>query len=167
MAKAMKVAVLSDIHDNIWNLKKVLKRVKKEKCEAILFCGDYCAPSIVKLIIELKLPTYAVFGNVDGAHYEITKLAENLPYFHQFKGMAEIELGGKKIALCHYPKLAQGLTTTGKYDAVFYGHTHKAEQKKIGRTLIANPGEIMGMKGKCTFGVYDTKTNEFKRIETK
>lgn len=54
----MNIAVLSDIHDNIWNLKKVLKQVKKEKCEAILFCGDYCAPSVVKLIIELKLPAY-------------------------------------------------------------------------------------------------------------
>jgi len=99
----MKIAVLSDIHDNILNLKKVLTRVKKERCEAILFCGDYCAPSVVKLIIELKIPTYAVFGNVDGAHYEITKLVERLSFYYQFKEMAEIELDGKKIALCHYP----------------------------------------------------------------
>jgi len=163
----MKIAILSDIHDNIWNLKKVLKRIKKEKCEAILFCGDYCAPTVAKLIIELKLPTYAVFGNVDGAHYEITKLAENLSYYYQFKEMAEVELGGKKIALCHYPQLAEGLAHTGKYDAVFHGHTHKARQEKIGKTLIVNPGEVMGMKGKCFFGVYETKTNEFKRIEFK
>ena len=163
----MKIAILSDIHDNIWNLKKVLKRIKKEKCKAILFCGDYCAPSVVKLIIELKLPTYAVFGNVDGAHYEITKLAESISYYHQFKGMAEVELDRKKIALCHYPQLAEGLAHTGKYDAVFHGHTHKARQEKIGKALIANPGEVMGMKGKCTFGVYVTKTNELKRIEFK
>lgn len=163
----MRITVLSDIHDNIWNLKKVLKRVKKEKCEAILFCGDYCAPSVVKLIIELKLPTYAVFGNVDGAHYEITKLVENLPYYHQFKEMAEVELDGKKIALCHYPKLARGLAATGEYDAVFHGHTHEAAQGKIGKTLIANPGEIMGMKGKCTFGIYDTASGKFEIIEVK
>lgn len=163
----MKIAVLSDIHDNIWNLKKVLKRIKKEKCKAILFCGDYCAPSIVKLIIELKLPAYAVFGNVDGAHYEITKLVGNLSFYHQFKEMAEIELGGKRIALCHYPKLAEGLAYTGNYDAVFHGHDHKARQEKIGKTLIANPGEIMGMKGKYTFGIYETKKNEFRRIEFK
>jgi len=163
----MKIAVLSDIHDNIWNLKKVLKQIKKEKCKAILFCGDYCAPTVVKLIIELKLPTYAVFGNVDGAHYEITKLVGNLPYYHQFKEMAEIELEGRKLALCHYPQLAEGLAHTGKYDAVFHGHTHKAEQKNIGRTLIANPGEIMGMKGKCTFGIYDTDSGKFEIIEIK
>lgn len=163
----MKIAVLSDIHDNIWNLKKVLRRIKKEKCEAILFCGDYCAPMVVKLIIELKLPTYAVFGNVDGAHYEITKLAENLSYYYQFKEMAEVELGGKKIALCHYPKIARALATTGEYDIVFHGHTHEAKQEKIGKTLIANPGEVMGLKGKCLFAIYETKTNELKRIEFK
>lgn len=163
----MKIAVLSDIHDNIWNLKKVLKCIKKEKCKAILFCGDYCAYSAVKMIIELKLPTYAVFGNVDGAHYEITKLVGNLSYYHQFKEMAEVELGGRKIALCHYPQLAEGLAHTGKYDAVFHGHTHKARQEKIGKALIANPGEVMGMKGKCSFGIYETKTNELKRIEFK
>lgn len=163
----MKIAVLSDIHDNIWNLKKVLKRVKKEKCEALLFCGDYCAPSVAKLIIELKLPTYAVFGNVDGAHYEITKLVESLSYYHQFKEMVEVELDGRKIAVTHYHEFAQGLASTGKYDVVFHGHTHKAEQKRIGKTLLANPGEIMGFYGKCTFGIYGTKTNEFKRIEIK
>lgn len=165
----MRTAVLSDIHDNIWNLKKVLKRVKKEKCEVILFCGDYCAPSVVKLIIELKLLTYAVFGNVDGAHYEITKLVENLPFYHQFKEMAEVELDGKKIALCHHPKLARGLAATGEYNAVFHGHTHKPSPPElmIGKTLLANPGEIMGYYGKCHFGIYDTKTNKFKRIEIK
>jgi len=161
----MKIAVLSDIHDNIWNLKKVLKRIKKEKCGAILFCGDYCAPSIAKLIIELKLPTYAVFGNVDGAHYEITKIAEELPFYYQFKEMAEVELDGRKIAICHYPKLARGLAITGEYDAVFYGHTHKAASDLINKTLLTNPGEVMGMFGKCTFGIYDTKTERFKIIE--
>lgn len=161
----MKIAVLSDIHDNIWNLKKVLKRIKKEKYKAILFCGDYCAPTVVKLIAELKLPIYAVFGNVDGAHYEITKLAESLSYYYQFKEMAEVDLDGRKIALCHYPKLARGLATTGEYDAVFHGHTHKAAHELIDKTLLANPGEVVGMLGKCTFGIYDTKLGKFEIIE--
>lgn len=163
----MKIAVLSDIHDNIENLKKVLRQVKKEKCEVILFCGDYCAPSVVKLISQLNLPTYAVFGNVDGAHYEITKLVENTSHYHQFKVMAEIELGGRKIALCHYPQLARGLATTGEYDAVFHGHTHQTDQEKIGKTLLANPGEVTNFKGHSTFGIYDTKSGGFKISEMK
>ena len=160
----MKIAVLSDIHDNIWNLKKVLRIIKKESCEAILFCGDYCAPSIVKLIIELKLPIYAVFGNVDGAHYEIMKLIRDLPFYHQFKELAEIELDKKKIALCHYPQLAEGLAHTGKYDVIFYGHTHEFKQGKISKTLIINPGEVMGLGGECSFGIYDTRVNKFRKI---
>jgi putative phosphoesterase len=163
----MKIAVLSDIHDNIWNLEKVLKRLKKEKCEAIIFCGDYCAPFVVKLILELKLPTYAIFGNVDGAHYEITKLTVDLPFYHQFKEMAEIELNKKIIAICHHPKLAYGLATTGEYDVVFYGHTHKAEQKTIRKTLLANPGEIHGGMGRVLFGIYNIDSGKFEIIEVK
>jgi putative phosphoesterase len=156
----MKIAVLSDTHDNIWNLEKVLKRVKKEKCKAIIFCGDYCASFIVKSIAKLKLPTYAVFGNIDGTHYEIASwLTENAPHYKQFRHLAEIELGKKKMAITHYPEFAEGLACTGKYDAVFHG------QKKVGKTLLANPGEILAAFSKCTFGVYDTKSGKFQIVE--
>ena len=163
----MKIAVLSDVHDNIWNLQKALKRVKKEKCKAILFCGDYCFSFVVELIAKLKLPTYAVFGNIDGAHYEITKLVENMPYYYQSKEMAEIELDGKRIAICHHPKFAHGLAATGEYDAVFHGHTHKASSKLIDKTLLANPGEVTGVFTEPAFGIYDTKTNRFRHLEIK
>lgn len=43
----MKIAVLSDIHDNIWNLEKVLKQVKKKGCKAIIFCGDFVSPIVL------------------------------------------------------------------------------------------------------------------------
>jgi len=41
------------------------------------------------------------------------------------------------------------LASTGKYDAVFCGHTHKPSVEKIGKTLLANLGEVHGSQGKC------------------
>lgn len=159
----MKIAVLSDIHDNIWNLEKVLKRVKKEKCRAIIFCGDFCAPFSAVMLAEQRLPVYAVFGN-SFDEYNTIQVTKDFKNFHLFSEMGEIELDKKKIAICHYPNLAQGLALKEKYDAVFYGHNHQASSDLINKTLFANPGEVMGRYGKCTFGIYNTKSNQFQTI---
>lgn len=164
----MKIAVLSDIHDNFQNLTKALQIIKQEKCETIIFCGDYCSPSAFKKLAESGIKLFAIFGNVDGAKYEIMKaIMENNYKIEQKNDLLEIELDDKKIAVCHKPEFAEGLAATGKYDVVFYGHTHMSEQKKIDKTLLANPGEIHGGLGKCSFGVYDTTLNKFKIIEVK
>jgi len=162
----MKIAVLSDIHDNIWNLEEVLKRVKKEKYQAIIFCGDFCAPFSAVMLAESKLPVYAVLGN----SYDVSntlRATGDFNNFNLFSEMGEVELDKKRIALCHYPKLARGLAFTGEYDAVFYGHDHKTSSELINKTLLANPGEIMARYGKCTFGIYDTKLGRFKTREVK
>jgi len=31
---------------------------------------------------------------------------------------------------------------SGRYDYLFYGHTHAAEQHYAGRTLVVNPGAL-------------------------
>lgn len=162
----MKIAVLSDVHDNIWNLEKVLGRAKEEECEAIVFCGDFCAPFSAVMLVESKLPVYAVLGNSYDT-YTTLKLTADHKNFHLFSEMGEVELDKKKIAICHYPKLAKGLALTGEYDAVFYGHDHQSSSDLINKTLLANPGEVMGRFGKSTFGVYDTSSGEVEIIEIK
>ncbi len=160
----MKVAVLSDIHDNIWNLEKVLNNLKNEKINAIIFCGDFCAPFTFRKLANFGLPIYAVFGNVDGAQKEITHLAlKSYKDITLKKDLLETEVGGRKIAVCHNNQFAKGLAKTGKYDAVFHGHTHTSKVEKIGKTLLSNPGEIHGVvTNKCTFGIYDTDKNEIE-----
>lgn len=159
----MKIAILSDIHDNSKNVNQVLQIIKREKCSVIIFCGDYCSPPTFRKLAGTGLPMYAVFGNVDGAHYEIMRaIQENKYQVHQEKDLLEIELGGKKIAACHKPEFAQGLAATGKYDIVFHGHTHERRKEKIGKTLLVCPGSV---KDDPSFYTFDTKTNFGKFIE--
>jgi predicted phosphodiesterase len=40
--------------------------------------------------------------------------------------LTELELGGRKIAVNHYPHIARRLAESRDYDAVFYGHDHTA-----------------------------------------
>lgn len=159
----MKIAVLSDIHDSTENLKQALQIVKKENCDTIIFCGDYASPPTFKILAGAGLPVYAIFGNVDGAHYEIMQaIQENKFPVKQEKDLQEIELDGKKIAVCHRPEFAEGLAATGKYNFVFHGHTHEKRKVKIGKTLLVCPGSV---KDDPSFYTFDTKTNSGKFIE--
>jgi len=164
----MKIAILSDIHDNIWNLEKVLEKLKNEIVDAIIFCGDFCAPFTFKKLADVGLPIYAVFGNVDGAQAEITHEAlKDYKDVTLKKDLLTLELDKRRIAICHNDKFAESMAMTGKYNAVFYGHTHQLKVENINKTLLVNPGEVHGHTGRCSFGIYDTKKNEIKIIEIK
>jgi putative phosphoesterase len=157
----MRVAVLSDCHDRLENLEKVLARL--DGAEAVLFCGDYCAPFTLKMLAEgFPGPVFSVFGNNDGDAFLLLAIAQKAGnvIFHQ--PMASLELDGRRIAVVHYPEFGEALALSGKYDAVFSGHNHTAEASTLGSTLWANPGEVMGRLGKPSFGMYDTSTNAFE-----
>jgi len=168
----MKIAVVSDIHDHIWNLQKVIKIVKEKKCGAIIFCGDMCAPFTAGILGEVGVSVYAVWGNVDQDHWAMVKKAgENLIATPQAQEFGEVELGGKKIAYCHYPRLGELLAETRYYDAVFYGHTHRVYKKKVGNTFLANPGAVCGIvggkPGLCSFMIYSTDRDSLEIFEIK
>ena len=161
----MKVAVLSDIHDNIWNLEKVLQDLRDRRAGALLFLGDFCAPFTLAQIAEgFTGPIHAVFGNNDGDPYLLTTIAGGFDHVSLHGHMAEIQIGGRRIALNHYPDVSRRLAESGAYDAVFSGHNHERQIETVGETLWANPGEVMGRFGICSYGIYETSTNAFEHV---
>jgi len=160
----MKIAVLSDCHDRLENLEKALARA--EEAEVALFCGDYCAPFTLKALAEgFDGPVHSVFGNNDGDAFLLLRIAKQAGNVTFHQPMANLELGGRRIAVVHYPEFGEALALSGKYDAVFSGHNHTAETKMLRSTLWGNPGEVMGRFGKPSFGIYDTSTNTFQIAE--
>lgn len=163
----MKVGIISDSHDNIWNLKRVLDALRPIGVEAIIHCGDFSAPFVLKELDEFGCPVHGVFGNVDSDRFEMAKLA-----FTQLKNVtihgdiAELNFDGLRICVYHNPKIAEALAHTGNYDVVFCGHTHVHEERAIGNCKLINPGEVMGRKGAPTFAVLDTesKSIDIKRL---
>jgi hypothetical protein len=159
----MKIGVISDSHDHIENLNKALELLKEKDVKILIHCGDFCAPFMMNDLAKFNGEVHCVFGNT-ADRYLTPQLAEKAQV-NLDGDLAELEFDGKKIAVNHYPKVAEGLAYTGKYDAVFYGHNHKADKKKIGETLLLNPGEIMGVKGKPSLAIYNTETNDAEIIE--
>jgi len=160
----MKIAILSDIHDNIWKLEEVLKELGE--AEELIFCGDFCAPFSLGMLAEgFRGPIHVVFGNNDGDKLLLSQVAAKAGNVTLHGEFAELELGGRKIAAIHYPAIAAGLAASGRYNLVCYGHSHKYEAKRVGRTILLNPGEVMGRFGLSTYAIYDTETGEVSRRE--
>jgi len=157
----MRIAVLSDIHDNIWNLEEVLNRVAG--MDLLLCCGDLCAPFSLKQIQDaFSGPVHVVLGNNDGDPLLLAQIASQREEVYLYQPLVELELDGKKIAVAHYPQIGQALAASRQYDAVFSGHTHRPQTQQLGGTLWANPGEVMGRFGEPSFGVYDTGIGKFE-----
>ncbi|MFQ6115028.1 MAG: metallophosphoesterase family protein, partial [bacterium] len=79
---------------------------------------------------------------------------------------AELTMDDRKIAVVHYDNIAHAVTASGQFDVVCYGHNHKYEVVRQGKTLKINPGELMGgLSGISTFVVYDTEIDEVTRFE--
>lgn len=159
----MKIAVLSDSHDHLANVETAVSRLPGLGAEALLFLGDFCAPFTLQLMAEKFTagPIHAVFGNNDGDPYLLCRVAGGFPHVHLHGHYAELTLGERKIGIFHYPDVARRIAESGQLDAVFSGHDHQSYVHQIGKTIWANPGEIMGRFGKPGFGIYDTAAHQF------
>lgn len=165
----MKLAVLSDVHDNAHNLVLALEQINKmQDIKQIYFLGDFCGAAIANLFCSSTIPVYAIWGNNDGDKCLITKFAAkpdtNLEV--GFDTYDVVEIDGKKLFLTHFPMLAKPMARSGDFDAVFYGHNHLKNKERIGDCLVLNPGEVGAYKtGKPSFAIYDTITNDAEIID--
>lgn len=159
----MKIGIISDTHDNLSKFKKVVDYLEKENIPFIIHCGDIANPEILKKALEgFSGKCKAVLGNADNIYQFELKDYQDDPRIEVFESTGQAELGGKRIAFTHYPWEAKKLAKSGKYDLVFYGHTHRPWQKKIGDCLVINPGNVAGIIFRPTFAVYDTEKEEIE-----
>ncbi|MGM0482499.1 MAG: metallophosphoesterase family protein [Patescibacteria group bacterium] len=164
----MKLAIFSDTHDSFENISKAIKLSKEEGAgEMLIHCGDICAPvTLAHIIEEWPGEIHYCFGNVDGDHLSTFKVHKDNPSVHGHgESLGSLNAEGKSIAFQHYPELARRLAESGAYDAVFYGHTHLKHNEYIGKTLLANPGNVCGIKHPPSFAIYDTESNTLEHID--
>jgi putative phosphoesterase len=161
----MIIAILSDSHDNIWKLDKAMPHLAK--ADAVIHCGDLVAPFMIVRMIKgtAGKPVHIVWGNNDGDKGLITEVASQAENFTLHGDLAHLELGGIKIAVNHYPKVARAFAEAGSYDVVCYGHDHIANEEWIGNTLLLNPGELMGLEGRSTIALLETATRSVNFVD--
>jgi putative phosphoesterase len=161
----MRIAVISDTHDNIWKLDEAIPQLKL--ADVVLHCGDIISPFMIVRLGEglPELPIHLVWGNNDGDKRLLTTKAAETGHVFIHGDFAELEFGEIRVAVNHYPEIARPLAESGRYDLVCYGHDHILHEEYIGRTAFMNPGELMGLNGRSTFCIFDTKNKEISWVE--
>ena len=162
----MKIAIISDVHDNIPNLKKVLDYCAQNEIEKIICCGDLASIETLEFLNEnFGEEIFYCFGNMDN-DYLLNYPFKNNQYKNTriFKSFGKIEVNGKKVAFVHFPEIAKELCKSGEYKFVFYGHTHKPWTEKNDDCEMLNPGTVAGQFYPATFAAWNTENNKFDLI---
>lgn len=164
----MKIAVISDIHENLNNLALFFKDIESKDIEYILCLWDLINNWIAKILAWSPVPVFSIWWNNDWTKVAITKTSmlqwANLTMWETVYDF--IELDWKKIFMSHYPVLAQSMAKSWDYDVVLYGHDHNKNIDMIWDCLIMNPWEISSHKSWiCSYGIYDTMDNKVELIE--
>jgi hypothetical protein len=161
----MIIAVMSDSHDNIWNMRRALSIIRDEKAGMIIHCGDFVAPFMLHELEEAGIPVHGVFGNNDGDQYLMTKISLTTLKNITLHGLVgEVDAGDFPVAFTHQGIVGEGLASTGKYKMVCCGHSHVHLEKRTKDTILLNPGELMGKDGNPGFCLVDTENMRVKRV---
>jgi len=161
----VKIAILSDVHENYHNLLLCIEDMRKEGIDSVLFLGDFMNAGIARTLATASFPVFAILGNNDGdliALYKESIRADSTLELHP-RTYADVTLGGRRFFLTHYDDLVEMAVASELYDAVFFGHTHRHSLEKRGNCMVVNPGELSAHKyGKPTYAIVDSVKNEYR-----
>jgi len=163
----MKIAIISDIHNNLVNFKKVLDYCGLNDVKKIICCGDLASLEMLDFLNDnFGGEIFYVFGNMDNDFLRKHPF-ENETYKKTkiFRNFGEAKIGESRIAFTHFPEVARKLGATGKYDFVFYGHTHKPWEENVRDCKMLNPGNVAGEIYPATFAVWETENNKVELVK--
>lgn len=136
----MKVGIISDTHDRQDDVAKAAEIFSEHKVRYILHAGDMVSASTAKALAEVEGAKFiGVFGNCDREKSMLTSYVSDFGgeiHGHVYRG----EIGGRRVFMTHKPSTLGEVAQDNSFDLVVYGHTHKQLVRKVGQTLVINPG---------------------------
>ncbi|MBW2130472.1 MAG: metallophosphoesterase [Deltaproteobacteria bacterium] len=158
----MRIGLISDTHDNVPAIEKAVGFFSAEAVDLVLHAGDYVSPFSFKPFLDLPCEIIGVWGNNDGDKIALDRVSQG-----RIKTSPSVETyAGKKILLGHHFETLDALVSSQDYYLIVYGHTHRPEIRREGKTLVVNPGECGGwLYGKSTVAVVDLEDQRADIIE--
>lgn len=160
-----KIAILSDTHDQIANLRAAIGYCNEVAITTVIHCGDLISPFMLEELGAFRGQVHLIYGNNAGDQHLISSRCgvdySNITH-HGVLGI--ITSGGLRIAFVHYPEMARGLATQTIYDIVCCGHNHQHGVECYGHTLLINPGHLHGEDEEAGFTVLDCTSKSTQRI---
>jgi uncharacterized protein len=148
------IGILSDTHDHVAAMAAGMATLQAAGAEFIVHCGDVGGERILDLLAGT--PSAFVWGNCDVDRDELAGYAAKIGVDCRGE-FADLELGGKKIAVTHGDDLRHmRVGMAGAFDYLLHGHTHVVRDQRAGGVRIINPGALHRAATK-TVAVLDTE----------
>lgn len=137
----MKVAIISDTHDNSPAIVWIIEYLNQHNVSTALHAGDIINPGIIKRFIEnYQGHLHFVFGNNDGEMALLSQRAAAAENCTCHLDVMKLELEDKKIFMNHYSRVSEAMANSNEFDVCIGGHDHRYRVEKYGETLFINPG---------------------------
>jgi putative phosphoesterase len=162
----MRIAVLSDTHDNLPALERAVALLGEVRPALVLHAGDFISPFTARVLRPLSehgIEFAGIFGNNDGERFGLRAAYGDIGPIHE--DPHGFEVAGRRVLMTHREVLVDALAESGRYDIVVYGHTHRVDVR-TSTCLVLNPGEACGwLTGRCTLAILDPEAMSAEIVE--
>ena len=154
----MKIVVLSDVHNDKDNLKKIIAKHRNE-AQLFVFLGDGTDNFEDVTAFDSMVKSVCVKGNWDydsgKSAYEVFNAADKT-FFITHGDLYDVDISLDNLVRTAKSKGA---------DICLYGHTHIAAKEIREGLLVLNPGAVTGRGAYCIFDIADGNViAEFKNL---
>ncbi len=162
----MRIAIISDTHDHIPNLRAAVTYCNAYGVQLMIHCGDLISPFMLIELAEFSGPVHLIYGNNVGDQHLISQsCGTRYANITHHGTLGAVEAGGLRFAFQHYPQLARSIAMQGTFDVVCCGHTHRYQVEEVGTCLLINPGDLHGGKKQPGFVILETATRDIERVD--
>ena len=155
----MRIALVSDTHNDQNKIKQALARLRQEHITKVLHAGDVTSARMLRLFKAFDV--WVARGNMDHDP-ALDATAHELFGPQRLAAVHKLTLDGHTLALVHNGESAAGreLIRSRDYDYVIHGHSHHPRDERFAGTRVINPGAL-GNTGwrRPTFAILDLETD--------
>ncbi len=153
----MRIGVVSDTHNHLGNVGRIVELFNAAGVERVVHTGDITQAKTLAVLSGLSAPLVGVYGNNDLERTSLEAASRRFG-FHFVDPPLELEWANRRLVVVHDPRDLGGDRWKG-HDVLLHGHDHRLTLERRDGSLVFNPGECAGhLPGRNTVGVVDLES---------
>ena len=150
----MRIGVVSDTHDNLRNVRRIVELLREARVARVVHTGDITRPDTLEALAGVGVPIHGVFGNNDLDREGLGRAAA-LYSIELAEPPLRLVWAERRITVVHDPEVHAQLAP-GPGELLLHGHHHRRVLERERGALVFNPGECAGwLDGHNSVGVVD------------
>ncbi|MDP6376734.1 MAG: YfcE family phosphodiesterase [Pseudomonadales bacterium] len=160
----MRIGVVSDTHNNLKNVTRIVELFNAARVERIIHTGDITQAKTLDVFAHLDAQLFGVFGNNDQERGALEDAITRHGFTFRDPPF-ELSWHERRIIVVHDPLEFNG-SLASHHQLALHGHTHLHRLERNAHHTIFNPGECAGhMTGYNAIGIVDLTTLESELIK--